>query len=190
MIQKVPPKEPNIIKMVELGESFKDELAHLNDDQRLAVLKCALADNFQMVLGTAGSGKTLVTITLIKILAALKKKILLISPALDHFLLRLKQANFTSFLRVAAGASGDPLLQAHTKNYEEFENMEQIRELIESTLVFGTTAPKICDDLLLSVKFDFCIVDRASQICEPMILGALMKAEHFVMIGDYYQSNP
>ena len=33
-------------------------------------------------------------------------------------------------------------------------------------------------------------MDEASQISEPLAIGPILKAEKFIMIGDYYQLNP
>ena len=40
------------------------------------------------------------------------------------------------------------------------------------------------------MKFDYCIMDEASQISEPLAIGPIVLAEKFVMIGDYLQLNP
>jgi DNA replication ATP-dependent helicase Dna2 len=74
-----------------------------------------------------------------------------------------------------------------------FDSMEQIRETFESTYVFGTTCLQMNNNLLLCVnggKFDYCIMDEASQISEPLALGPILLADKFVMIGDFYQLNP
>jgi len=42
------------------------------------------------------------------------------------------------------------------------------------------------NNLLLCQKFDYCVMDEASQICEPLAVGPCLLAERFVMIGDYY----
>ena len=39
-------------------------------------------------------------------------------------------------------------------------------------------------------KFDFCILDEASLITEPLSLGPILMADKFIMIGDYYILNP
>ena len=38
--------------------------------------------------------------------------------------------------------------------------------------------------------FDYCILDEASLITEPLSIGPLMMANRFIMIGDYYLLNP
>jgi len=53
----------------ELDKRFQSELQNLNKEQQGAVLKCIAADNYHMVLGTPGSGKTQAIVTLIRILA-------------------------------------------------------------------------------------------------------------------------
>jgi DNA replication ATP-dependent helicase Dna2 len=49
------------------------------------------------------------------------------------------------------------------------------------------------NNLLLCVKggkFDYCIMDEASQISEPLALGPILVSDKFIMIGDFYQLNP
>lgn len=48
----------------------------LNEEQQEAVLKSILAQNYHMVLGIPGSGKTTAIVVLIRILAALKRRVL------------------------------------------------------------------------------------------------------------------
>jgi DNA replication ATP-dependent helicase Dna2 len=49
------------------------------------------------------------------------------------------------------------------------------------------------NNLLLCVnggRFDYCIMDEASQISEPLALGPILVSDRFIMIGDFYQLNP
>jgi DNA replication ATP-dependent helicase Dna2 len=39
-------------------------------------------------------------------------------------------------------------------------------------------------------RFDYCIVDEASQILQPICLGPLSFAQTFVLVGDHYQLPP
>lgn len=39
-------------------------------------------------------------------------------------------------------------------------------------------------------KFDYCIVDEASQITLPTCIGPLRFAEKFVLVGDHFQLPP
>jgi DNA replication ATP-dependent helicase Dna2 len=74
-----------------------------------------------MVLGTPGSGKTTAIVVLIRILAAMGKRVLVVSftnSAIDNVLGRLKQSGFTNFVRVTNNiASADEQIQANVRTY-------------------------------------------------------------------------
>jgi len=57
--------------------------------------------------------------------------------------------------------------------------------------IVATTALSIPrSSLLLGEHFDVVIVDEAGQISQPAVLGALMAADSFVMVGDHLQLPP
>jgi DNA replication ATP-dependent helicase Dna2 len=64
--------------------------------------------------------------------------------------------------------------------------MKQIQETIENNYVFGATCLQMNNILLSCVQFDYCIMDEASQISEPLAIGPILFAQKFIMIGDYY----
>lgn len=68
--------------------------------------------------------------------------------------------------------------------------MQQIKQTLQDNYVYGTTCLQMNNNLLQCLKFDFCIMDEASQISEPLAVGPILLAQKFVMIGDYYQLNP
>jgi DNA replication ATP-dependent helicase Dna2 len=74
-------------------------------------------------------------------------------------------------------------------------------EVYNSPLVVGTTCLGINQFYLILTeltfsfifnnrKFDYCIVDEASQITLPACLGPLRYADRFVLVGDHYQLAP
>jgi len=88
--------------------SIIEEIKHLNEEQRQCVLKSVLCGSntsadgggksgsgaYHMILGTPGSGKTTAIVALIKVLAKLKKRVLLVNftnQAIDNVLVRLKE---------------------------------------------------------------------------------------------------
>lgn len=150
-----------------------------------------------MILGTPGSGKTTTIVALVKILAKMKQRVLLCNftnQAIDNVLIRLKDSGFTNFIRITSNpASVDPLLKDQVKSYGMFDSMEQLKQTFDSTYVFGATCLQMNNNLLLCVnggKFDYCVMDEASQINEPLALGPILISDKFVMIGDFYQLNP
>jgi DNA replication ATP-dependent helicase Dna2 len=68
------------------------------------------------------------------------------------------------------------------------ESLKQVMSNARIVCCTALSAPR--SPLLLDEKFDVVIVDEAGQISQPAILGALMIAESFVLVGDHLQLPP
>ncbi|KAG0168654.1 Tripartite DNA replication factor [Apophysomyces sp. BC1015] len=149
------------------------KLPGLNPDQRNAIEKVLSAQDYTLILGMPGTGKTTTTAWLIKTLVEQNKSVLLTAythTALDNVLLKVRESGI-DVLRL-----GNP-----DKALEEFCNSKQ---------VVGTTCLGIGHHLFRKRKFDYCIVDEASQITLPACIGPLYFADVFVLVGDQYQLPP
>ena len=115
------PVNPPLSYVNDLHRRFNKELSVLNEEQRAAVLKSILSRNYHMVLGTPGSGKTTAIVVLLRILAAMKKRVLVVSftnSAIDNVLTRLKNTGFENFVRVTNNMSSvEEQVQGHVKTY-------------------------------------------------------------------------
>jgi DNA replication ATP-dependent helicase Dna2 len=70
-------------------------------------------------------------------------------------------------------------------------SISSLHQVISSSKIIGVSAltvPK--SPLLIGQKFDVVIVDEAGQISQPTIIGALMAADTFVLVGDHEQLPP
>ena len=75
--------------------------------------------------------------------------------------------------------------------FYEMSSAETLRKTIQSARIVGATALSVPrSPLLLGEHFDVVIVDEAGQISQPAVLGALMAAEAFVLVGDHMQLPP
>ena len=54
----------------------------------------------------------------------------------------------------------------------------------------GCTCLSAGHALLKSRVFDVCIIDEAGQITLPAVLGALLRAQAFCLVGDHHQLPP
>lgn len=77
--------------------------SHLNEDQRNAIERVLSAQDYALILGMPGTGKTTTTAEIIRALARTGKSILLTSythSAVDNILLKLAEGNTPSILRL------------------------------------------------------------------------------------------
>ncbi len=96
-----------------------------------------------------------------------------------------------AYLRIGSRFSTDPrfadrLLVAQT---EQLTTRKELRKLIENTrIIIGTVASVLGKPELFELKqFHRVIIDEASQLLEPQLVGLLPKVKRFVLIGDHKQ---
>ncbi len=65
-----------------------------------------------------------------------------------------------------------------------------IRRIIKAATVICTTNSTAGSEILKGEKFDFAVIDEATQSTEPSALIAVLKAKRFIMAGDHKQLPP
>ncbi|KAG6902436.1 hypothetical protein C0995_016615 [Termitomyces sp. Mi166 len=177
----------------ELSPNLLSHSAHLNANQAQAMRKVLTAQDYALILGMPGTGKTTVIAAMIKTLVAMGKTVLLTSythSAVDTILAKLLDADF-SILRLGNIDKVHPDVHKFTLgNRRPPTTIEQLEQQLMSPPVVATTCLSIDHGLFSRRKFDYCIVDEASQITLPTCLGPLRYAETFVLVGDHFQLPP
>lgn len=195
--------------------SLKRDFAKLNSDQKAAVLKVIAAEDFAIIQGLPGTGKSATIAFLTRLLVARGKRVLLTSythSAVDNLLCKLSDSGVDSsdlvpnpIVRIGRESSchssvHNLLAQNIACEVERQEsdkatctkpNADVLFNVVTSARVVGVsalTAPR--SSLLAGQKFDVVIVDEAGQISQPAILGAIMAADSFVLVGDHMQLPP
>eukprot|EP00834_Sanchytrium_tribonematis_P000162 NODE_4_length_77007_cov_1.156642.p2 type:complete len:947 gc:universal NODE_4_length_77007_cov_1.156642:45835-48675(+) len=163
----------------------------LNLEQNEAVGRILNCQDCTLVEGFPGTGKSKVICESIK---AIKTNILLVcltNNALDNILLRLLDSS-TPFFRVYAKAESvhPKIVDYMTKITKDVKTTHDYAELIKGIHVFATTSHKISSPFLEHTEFDLCIIDEATQISFPLILGPLSMCKRFVLVGDSHQLPP
>ena len=70
-------------------------------------------------------------------------------------------------------------------------SIRSLSHVISSAKIVGVSALTIPKSpLLRGERFDYVICDEAGQINQPAILGALMTANSFILVGDHEQLPP
>lgn len=169
------------------------EQASLNVDQRRAIEKVMSAQDYALVLGMPGTGKTTTIAHIIRALVSQGKSVLLTSythSAVDNILLKLKTDQFP-ILRLGAPAKVHPEIQEFTiLANQPASSFEEIRHTWHDTPVVATTCLGVSHSVFNERTFDYCIVDEASQITLPICLGPIRLARTFVLVGDHNQLPP
>ncbi|KAK9472748.1 uncharacterized protein V1510DRAFT_126073 [Dipodascopsis tothii] len=165
----------------------------LNGDQVHAVERALAADDYALILGMPGTGKTTTIAYLISALLAQNKTVLLTSythSAVDNILLKLR-GRCDRVLRLGPANKIHPDVRAFaTLQNDVPQDFAELKRVYFDSQIVATTCLGIGHRLFLKRAFDYCIVDEASQITLPTCVGPLRFARTFVLVGDHFQLPP
>ena len=165
------------------------------------LLRAKQAHDYFLLQGPPGTGKTsmalrfLIEEELSSHPSPLTPHLLLTAythRAVDEICAMLEESG-QDYLRLGSEAACDPRF-AHrllSSAFSENPKLSDIRQRLERVpIVVSTTLTLLTRPFLLSMKhFSLCIVDEASQILEPYIVGLLSSdsIDRFILIGDHKQ---
>ncbi|KAK9237888.1 DNA replication factor Dna2-domain-containing protein [Lipomyces kononenkoae] len=179
--------------MFEPGEVQIGGGGGLNEDQLKAVNKVVTALDYALIMGMPGTGKTTTVSHIIEMLLAQNKTILLTSythTAVDNILLKVR-SHCTDVLRLGPLSKIHPDVKKYANVQSELpDNFDELREFYYGSRIVATTCLGINNLIFQKRRFDYCIVDEASQITLPICIGPLRFADKFVLVGDHYQLSP
>lgn len=181
------------------------EIERTEDDTERAVLKAFHAQDYFLLVGPPGTGKTSRALKqMIQMyLEKSEGSILLLSytnRAVDEMCRTLRAiSEALPYIRIGNELTSDeasnPCLLEN--KMEGLSKRSEVRELIEKNRIFVGTVASISSKMsLFNLKsFEVAIIDEASQILEPHLLGILSACtprgenavRRFVMIGDHKQ---
>ncbi len=171
------------------------------------LLKAKQAKDYFMLLGPPGTGKTSMALRFIveEEIASGDGSLLLMAytnRAVDEICSMLDNAEL-DYIRLGNEYSADPSCKSHllseiAKGNPKMRDVKQ--RLITTRIITGTTSTLMSHPYIFDIKtFSLAVIDEASQILEPNIMGLLAihrqgsdKQEHcriekFIMIGDHKQ---
>ncbi len=195
----VGEQAPRCDKSLQLSRSYHP---HYDD----ILLKAKQARDYFILQGPPGTGKTsmalrflveeeLSTVNCQLSTVNCQLSTLLMSytnRAVDEICAMLTDASI-DYLRLGSETSCDPRFADHLldRAIGEHPRLDKIRQMMMDTkVVVSTTSTMLSRPYLFQLKhFSLCIVDEASQILEPNIIGLLAspQIDRFILIGDHKQ---
>ncbi|MCL7417223.1 MAG: AAA domain-containing protein [Halalkalicoccus sp.] len=162
-----------------------------NAAQDEAVSRAVAAEDFALIHGPPGTGKTYTIARAIRALVERGERVLLsafTNRAVDNALEALRDQGFTDFVRVGTEHGVREDMQPHRLDGRG-DPEELARTLREAPVVASTTSS--CGSRVMREQtFDVALVDEASQLTEPATLAAINRAKRFVLVGDHHQLPP
>ncbi|WP_298733358.1 AAA domain-containing protein [uncultured Chitinophaga sp.] len=175
------------------------------DEVKAIVLKAMQAKDYFLLLGPPGTGKTSVALkSMVEAFAADPAcNILLLSytnRAVDEICKALHSIeNSPAYIRIGPSLSCEPAYRGRLLEQviADCDNRTQVRAKIQEHRLFVGTVAAISGkmELFRLKRFDVAIIDEASQILEPHLLGILSARDtaghnaigKFILIGDHKQ---
>ncbi|MET6999306.1 DEAD/DEAH box helicase [Chitinophaga defluvii] len=159
------------------------------------ILRAALeAQDYYLIQGPPGTGKTSSLLTaLVAAIVQQHTQVVIVAftnRAVDEICKKLEDKGITHLRMGSRRAASEVKLRQYCLNGE----IAQARQFISQQRVFVATVATMAVRLqllaMLGVHLHTLIVDEASQLTEPQLLGMLVPFKKFVLIGDQNQLPP
>jgi DNA replication ATP-dependent helicase Dna2 len=170
-----------------VGEEFIENNAAQNE----AVTQAVGAQDFALVHGPPGTGKTYTLAQIVRALVARGERVLLsafTNRAVDTCLEALEAQGCTDIVRVGTESGVSDEMQEY--RLQTSGDPEACASQLEEAAIVAATTASCSSRVMRTQSFDVAVVDEAGQLTEPGTLAATARADRFVLVGDHQQLPP
>ncbi|CAG9821751.1 unnamed protein product [Phaedon cochleariae] len=187
IIDKKPPTFKKALPK-SIGTKGKEILRKLNIVQQRAVLRAIAANEYFLIKGMPGTGKTATIVALIQLLYEMDKSVLITShthSAVDNVCIKLLDCG-VKLMKLGSESRMHPKLRACSENSltKHCNTPEELEKVYNSMQIVAVTCLGSGHPLLTKRSFDICIVDESTQVLQSSVIRPLHAAKTFVLIGD------
>lgn len=191
---QMPPSFDDQGSVIWSTKQVQEIMEKLNDGQQNAIKKSLNCQNYLLIKGPPGTGKTQTISSLIRILVMSGQSVLITAhthSAIDNLLLRIKKHGL-SFLRLGSAARSHPEISEYCESnvIAKCHSPEEIADKFNSFPIVAVTCLGAGHALLARRQFDVCIVDEATQVVQTALLRPLFSCKKFILVGDPDQLPP
>ena len=183
---------------------YDERISAEKDDFKRISLKAQAAEDYFLLIGPPGTGKTSRALrTMVEDFLSQEKQLLLLSytnRAVDEICKMLEHIEpVPDYIRIGSELSCEEAYRPHLLEniLAGLTNRREVRERLERCRIFVGTVSTISakPELFHLKQFDVALIDEATQILEPQLLGILCAQTpegkdavgKFVLIGDHKQ---
>ena len=175
-------------------------LKGLNAEQANAVVRALTMKDYLLIQGPPGTGKTQVIAAITKALLARGFRVGLgafTNQATDNMLRKLVESGYTKVLRLGHELAVAPDMRPYrlvASTGTPHPTADDVRSVLQHTPVVAATVTSWSsnerDTDRMKPDFDVMIIDEATQLTVPAVLGALRWGKRFILVGDQSQLPP
>jgi DNA replication ATP-dependent helicase Dna2 len=165
------------------------ENPELNENQNAIIQQALNARDYFLIQGPPGTGKTSTVLRdIIRRLNQQGEQVMVLAftnRAVDEICKMLEKIEGLNFIRLGRGSTEPYCWQTLANNLnlgDLHSRLISARVIVSTQSTFTTSL-----DILQVKKFDTLVVDEASQLLEPQLVGYLSNFKRFILIGDENQ---
>lgn len=192
LLTTVPPRRPAAPPETLQVHSSRE----LNAEQIRILQRILSSPDYFLLVGPPGTGKTKFMLAELAyhLLHQSNENLLLMAytnRAVDEICDAIEECGIKDFIRVGSRSSTEARFHSHLLSVqtEKLTKRQELKDLIGRHRIFVATVASAANNAhLFKIKtFDTAIIDEASQILEPQLIGILPRLGRFVLIGDHKQ---